>query len=82
MSFSKEDVLDQVLSVVSEKLRIPKENLKPAATFKDLGVDSLDFVEIVMGLEDVFSIKIKDERAEQVKNIQDVVDLIYELRSK
>jgi acyl carrier protein len=40
----------------------------------DLGADSLDTVELVMALEDEFSVKIPDEDAEKIATVQDAID--------
>jgi len=42
----------------------------------DLGLDSLDTVELVMGLEDEFAIEIADESAEKIVSVADAVDFI------
>ena len=49
---------------------------------EDLNLDSLDFVELVMQLEDKYSIKIEDEAANKLQTIGDVACLIIELKSK
>jgi len=70
------------MAIISEKLSIPKENIKPQASFKDLGADSLDTVEMLMGFEEIFGIEIKDEEAEKITTIQEAVDLIHKVRTK
>jgi len=46
---------------------------------EDLGADSLNVVEIVIGLEAEFDIEILDEEAEKVKTVQDVYNLVRDL---
>lgn len=82
MSFTKEDTLIKVIDIISEKLNMPKENIKAEATFKDLGADSLDIVEIIMSFEENFGIEIKDEDAEKIKTVQDAANHIHEARTK
>ncbi|WRF26307.1 acyl carrier protein [Helicobacter pylori] len=49
----------------------------PEAKFvKDLGVDSLDIVELIMALEEKFNIEISDEQAEKIVNVGDVMRYI------
>ncbi|WP_269799517.1 acyl carrier protein [Helicobacter pylori] len=49
----------------------------PEAKFvKDLGVDSLDIVELIMALEEKFGIEIPDEQAEKIVNVGDVMRYI------
>ena len=82
MSFSKEDTLKKVVDVISDKLNMPKENIKTGVSFQDLGADSLDIVEMIMNFEETFGIEIKDEDAEKIKSVQDAVDHIHEARTK
>ena len=82
MAFSREDTHQKVVAIIAEKLSIPKENVTPEATFKDLGADSLDIVEIIMSFEEVFGVEIKDEDAEKIKTIGQAVDLIHTSRTK
>jgi acyl carrier protein len=82
MAFSREDTHQKVVAIIAEKLTIPKENITTEATFKDLGADSLDIVEIIMSFEEIFGIEIKDEDAEKIKTIGQAVDLIHSSRSK
>lgn len=82
MAFSREDTLQKIQLIIADKLSMPQENIKPEATFKDLGADSLDIVEIIMSFEETFGVEIKDEDAEQIKTIAQAVDLIHSARTK
>ena len=82
MAFSKEDTEQKVVNIISEKLNMPKENIKLDITFQDLGADSLDIVEMIMNFEEIFGIEIKDEDAEKIKTVQSAVDHIHEARTK
>lgn len=82
MAFSREDTLQKVVAVIAEKLSIPAENVTTESTFKDLGADSLDIVEIIMNFEETFGIEIKDEDAEKIQTIGHAVDLIHASRTK
>jgi acyl carrier protein len=55
---SVEPIIDKVRSIISEQLKIPIERLTPETRLLDLGVESLDFVEIVFALEEEFDISI------------------------
>ena len=82
MAFPKEDTQQKVIAIISEKLSMPKENITTEATFKDLGADSLDIVEIIMNFEETFGIEIKDEDAEKIKTVGQAVDHIHSARTK
>jgi len=56
MAFSKEDTQQKVIDIIVDKLNMPQENIKLESTFKDLGADSLDIVEMIMNFEETFGI--------------------------
>ncbi len=71
------DVLAKVQAVVSDKLDVDASKVTPEASFaNDLGADSLDVVELVMALEEEFTVEIPDEEAEKLQTVQDVVNYI------
>ena len=82
MHFSKEDTSSKVVAIISEKLSMPASNIKAELTFKELGADSLDIVEIIMNFEETFGIEIKDEDAQNIKTIHDAIELIHTARTK
>lgn len=82
MTFSIEDTQKKVVTIIAEKLSIPAENITTDATFKDLGADSLDVVEIIMSFEENFGLEIKDEDAEKIKTVGEAVTLIQKFRTK
>ncbi len=58
-------------------MEIDVSQVTPEAKFvKDLGVDSLDIVELIMALEERFNIEISDEQAEKIVNVGDVMRYI------
>ncbi|WQU05050.1 acyl carrier protein [Helicobacter pylori] len=64
-------------TVIAEQLEIDVSQVTPEAKFvKDLGVDSLDIVELIMALEERFGIEIPDEQAEKIVNVGDVMRYI------
>ncbi|KHL90495.1 acyl carrier protein [Helicobacter pylori] len=64
-------------AVIAEQLEIDVSQVTPEAKFmKDLGVDSLDIVELIMALEERFGIEISDEQAEKIVNVGDVMRYI------
>ncbi len=82
MSFTIEDTKAKVISIIADKLNMPKESIMPGSAFKDLGADSLDIVEIIMSFEEAFGIEIKDEDAEKIKSVEQAINLIHEMRAK
>lgn len=71
------DIFEQVKGVIVEKLGTEPEKVVMDASFvDDLGADSLETVELIMGLEDKFGITIQDEDAEKIRTVKDAVDFI------
>ena len=70
---------ERVKKVVVEQLEVDEKEVTPEASFvDDLGADSLDVVELVMGLEEEFDIEIPDESAEKITTVQHAIDYIEE----
>lgn len=70
-------LLDDVKAVIAEKLGVDEAKIVPEARFvEDLGADSLETVELIMGLEDKFGVSISDEDAEKIRTVQAALDYI------
>jgi acyl carrier protein len=65
-----------ILSWISESTSKPVETLQLGTSFGDLGLDSLDVVELVLVLEDNWGKSIPDEEAEKLQTVGDVVRYI------
>ena len=67
------DLSDRIQSIVTEQLGVePAEVTKDASILDDLGADSLDVVELVMTLEEVFNIEVPDDVVEEMRTIGDI----------
>lgn len=74
---NKQEILEKVQAIVADQLGVEREQVTPFANFvNDLGADSLDTVEVVMALEEAFTIEIPDEAAEKILIVQQAVDYI------
>ena len=72
-----EEVARTIHNILEDKLGIVSTQVTSDANFvKDLGVDSLDYAELVMEFEQKFKIKIPDQDAEKLLTVQDAVDYI------
>ena len=75
----EENIEARVKKVVAEQLNINEADIKNESAFiEDLGADSLDTVELVMALEDAFSIEIPDSEQEKLRTVQQAIDYIKE----
>ena len=72
-------VEERVKEIIVEQLGVEASQVTEGAKFvEDLGADSLDTVELVMALEEEFSIEIPDEDAEKIATVSDAVNYIAE----
>lgn len=68
---------ERVKNVIVDQLSVDADEVTLEASFvDDLGADSLDVVELIMGLETEFDIEIPDEDAEKISTVGDAVEYI------
>ena len=68
---------EKLQDIIADVLNVQKDEIKPETTFvDDLGADSLDIFQIIMGIEEEFDIEIDNEEAEKIVTVQDSVDQI------
>ncbi|KAL0342275.1 UNVERIFIED_CONTAM: Acyl carrier protein 4, chloroplastic [Sesamum calycinum] len=80
---AKAETVEKVSEIVRKQLALsPETTLTPQTKFSELGADSLDTVEIVMGLEEEFNISVEEENSENITTIQEAADLIDRLVEK
>ncbi len=66
--------LDKVVEILAEAKDLEADRITEASTWEELGLDSLDTVELVMNMEDAFGISL--EMTEDMKSVGDVVKAI------
>lgn len=70
-------VFEKIRKMISELFFTDEDEILPETTFaKDLEADSLDIVDLVMAIEDEFSIEVSDEEIKQIVTVGDLVDYI------
>ena len=70
---------EKLQKIISEVLNIEPEEITMDTTFvDDLGADSLDVFQIIMGIEEEFDIEIANDAAEKIVTVKDAVDQITE----
>lgn len=67
---------DRVLGVVKKYDKVDEALVTPESAFKDLSLDSLDIVELVMAIEEEFAIEIPDAEADKIMTVKEAVDYI------
>ena len=72
-----EEVQAKLKEIVMDRLNAEEEQIKPEASFvEDLGADSLDIVELIMGIEEEFDIEIPDEDAEKLTSVGEAMSYV------
>lgn len=69
-----EDVTAKILEIIAQQKRIPPEQVTIDSTFQELGLDSLDAINIIFEIEGAFNIAISDDQARQIKNVRQMVE--------
>lgn len=70
-------VYDKIKKLIVEELSVDEALITPEARLvEDLGADSIDAVELIMTVEDTFSIEISDEVLQSIKTVNDLVSYI------
>ncbi len=73
----RKELEKKVIEIIADKLGKNENEISLDSQFiADLGADSLDVVELIMGFEDAFGIEIPDEDAEKIATVKDAVDYI------
>ena len=81
---TEQEIVSKVNEVFVESFEIKKEALKPEAKiFNDLGLDSLDIVDLVVALQKKFGVTIRDdERVRNIRTLSDIYNFIQTLKDK
>ena len=70
-------MLERIKETIANTLAVDADIIKPETSLKeDLEADSLDFVELVMSLEDEFDVKIGEDDTAQIQTVQDIIDYL------
>jgi acyl carrier protein len=74
---TKTDIFNTIADSIADQFNLNRDTIKPELNFlKDIDADSIDFVELVLDLEDHFDVEISDEDAETLITLQNTVDYI------
>lgn len=70
-------MLEKMKEIIADQLSVDAESITAESSFKeDLGADSLDLFELVMALEDEYSVEIPSEDLEKLTTVQQVMDYL------
>ena len=81
---TEREVVDITNKVFEESFEIEKEKLQPQAhIFNDLGLDSIDIVDLVVALQESFGVKIRnEEKVRNIRTLQDIYDFILTIKNE
>jgi acyl carrier protein len=74
-----DDLIQRVCTVIATSKRISAERVTIDSAFEELGIDSMDAVEILFALENEFDINIPDEEVKTVRNVRQMVEGVERL---
>jgi acyl carrier protein len=74
---NRQEILEKVKKILIEKLSVNEADIKEDSSLvDDLGVDSLDLVELLMKFEEEFKVEISEEESQKILTVKDIVDFI------
>ena len=80
---TREKILEEVIRIMAETLEISPEEITADLNFNsDLPFDSLQLYEFVIDVEEHYNIRLPDELLDEVKTVNDIVDVVYKLAVK
>lgn len=74
-----DELSQKVLTVIATTQRIPVEKVTIDSSFEELGIDSMDGVNILFALENEFNITIPDEAAKDIRNVRQMIEGVEKL---
>jgi len=69
-------IFEKIKEIIQDELGFEAEGLTPESTLEDMGVDSLDAVELIMALEEAYNIEIPEAEAVNMKSLGNMVSFI------
>ena len=69
---------EKLAKIISEQFEISTDEITMETTVDDLGADSLDLIDLVMSIEDEFSVEVPDTAMEELNSVGDMVNFIDE----
>lgn len=67
---------EQLKQIMERKFQVPIEDIEPEATLNDLGLDSLDLVELALAIEREIGVRVTDDDLAEAGRLDSVVDLV------
>ena len=71
---SHAELTERVRGIIATAQHLPEEKVTADSTFEELGIDSLDGINILFAVENEFNINIPDDAAQNIRSVRDVVE--------
>lgn len=75
----RNELEQKVLAIIQEQKTLAHNDIRPETPLAELGIDSLDALNILFALEESFGISIPDDKARGIRTVDDMVSTIQEL---
>ena len=73
--------LEKIKAIIAEVLNIDSDSITADTTFvDDLGADSLDIFQIIMGIEEEYDIELENEAVEQIQTVGDAIEALRTIK--
>ena len=69
-----EELTKKVIQIIADTQRMPVDKITPDSTFQELGIDSLDGINILFALENEFNINIPDDAAQTIRSVREMTE--------
>lgn len=76
---TRDEITTKLIDIVRKEKDLPDDLLKPETSLADAGIDSLDSLTILFGIEEEFHISVPDDRARALKTFGDMIDVVEAL---
>jgi acyl carrier protein len=76
---TRDEIAQKLAEIVRKEKAIPDEKMTPETALADAGLDSLDALTILFGIEEEFHITIPDEKAKAMRTFGDMIDVVEEM---
>ncbi len=74
---SDEEILVEVKKVLMDEFEVEESVISPEATFyEDLGLDSLDAIDLIVTLNNFYNIEVEPTESEEIRTIQNLIDIV------
>ena len=77
---NRAEIEQKIIGIIYEQKTLPENSIGPETPLQDVGIDSLDALNILFQIEETFAIAIPDDRARAVRTVDDIITAVVDLR--